>query len=602
MKPYLVVVDTTQIQPYIFASNRLAENIGASWLVKQATGAWALEAIAQVAHRHNIVDAASCQLDPKRNIEHNDLDAEVIYATGGNMLALFKDEALARQFVRQHSRRALCAAPGLTLLFSVQCFDWSDQPSQPFDWSAHPDGAGFDPQRHSAGLYQAVQRAFADLDRQKASRAFDAPLLGVGVTAACRSTGLPANAIFSYGEDRDLPLSLGIVAKLCAAEFATDELRHQFSKAIAGDLDFPSDLDQLGRTRGEQSFIAIVHADGNGFGEGMKRLGQRHAHDNRAYINAMRARSQALQQAAETTMSQMLDSLCDFVRQVERLREQRKHPWAVEPPELYPASPTKKYLPFRPLIIGGDDTTFVCDARLALSLAVEYLTLFADQAKHTMEQFGVLLPDERPSACAGIVMVKSRFPFSRAYQLADGLCRNAKRFRAQEQARTKQPQGAYLDWHIALTGLVDDISSLRRREYHTPHGSLTLRPVRLTIGRLDQPLDNNTARDWTVVERVTRAFQKAEWSQRRNKVKALREALRQGPNSVERFLAIYSSASLPELVESDQGTHRRTGWLEGDSTPARCAYFDAIELMDVYLPIEHFDLADLELKPEAEEV
>ncbi len=603
MKPCLVVVDTTQIQSYIFASNRLAENIGASWLVKQATGAWALETIMQVASKHNIADPARGQLDPQRCIERDNLEAEVIYATGGNVLVLFKDETLARQFVRQHSRRVLASAPGLTLLFSIQCFDWAAAPEHVFDWSAHPDGSGFNPERHGGGLYLAVQHAFADLDRQKANRPFDAPLLGLGVTAACRSTGLPATHILSYGEDRNLPLSSSVVAKLRAAPLATDELCEQFRAAIAGDFDFPSDLDQLGRTRGEQSFIAVVHIDGNGFGEAMRRLGQRYAHDNRTYIDALRKRSRALQDAAETTLTEMLNSLTNFVHRVEQARKQGKHLWPVEPPELVLADDNRKYLPFRPLIIGGDDVTFVCDARLALSLTTRYLTLFADRAAEALCKAGALLPDEQPSACAGVAVVKSRFPFARAYQLADELCRNAKRARARAQDTTNQPQGAYLDWHIAISGLIDDLSAMRRREYRTPHGELTLRPVRLTQPKDGTSLTAETARTWTIVERLTRAFQESNWAQRRNKVKALREALRQGPNAVERFVAIYGDAELPELAEGDKGKHRRTGWLDSSSNGslARCAYFDAVELMDLHLPIEHFDLETLDLQPEPEE-
>lgn len=34
---HLVIVDTTGIQSYIFGSNRLRENVGASFLVHQAT-------------------------------------------------------------------------------------------------------------------------------------------------------------------------------------------------------------------------------------------------------------------------------------------------------------------------------------------------------------------------------------------------------------------------------------------------------------------------------------------------------------------------------------------------------------------------------------
>jgi hypothetical protein len=36
----LVAVETAHIQSYIFASNRLRENVGASYLVTAATGEW----------------------------------------------------------------------------------------------------------------------------------------------------------------------------------------------------------------------------------------------------------------------------------------------------------------------------------------------------------------------------------------------------------------------------------------------------------------------------------------------------------------------------------------------------------------------------------
>src|SRR5262249_42346964 len=50
----LLIADTAGIQPYIFGSNRLRENIGASHLVAQATGGWALDAVRAAAPRHNI--------------------------------------------------------------------------------------------------------------------------------------------------------------------------------------------------------------------------------------------------------------------------------------------------------------------------------------------------------------------------------------------------------------------------------------------------------------------------------------------------------------------------------------------------------------------
>ena len=41
----VTVLDTTGIQPYIFGSNRLRENVGASYLVSQATDEWVKEVL-----------------------------------------------------------------------------------------------------------------------------------------------------------------------------------------------------------------------------------------------------------------------------------------------------------------------------------------------------------------------------------------------------------------------------------------------------------------------------------------------------------------------------------------------------------------------------
>lgn len=579
---WLVVVDTTQIQPYIFGSNRLAENIGASWLVKQATGEWALDEVIRAAPRTNIQDKAKNRLDPAKHIEGGNLDAEVIYAGGGNVLVLFADEPKARAFVRGLSRKVLRDAPGLQLLFAKQRLDWDAQPAQLFD---------------------KVMEAFKDLEKQKAQRAHDAPLLGLGVTMACQSTGLPAVMLHRYAREPWRPISAEIEAKMNAADESHGELREQFKQAIGSEYDFPRDFDDLGRERGEQSFIAVVHADGNGFGQAMIEIGKRNRGDNRAYINTVRQRSQAVARASLQTMSDVLDLLCrpqviehdkddqgrerrSIIRRVSTdrgeevvsqitLQREGKHWW----------------LPLRPIVYGGDDVTFVCDGRLGVSLAVEYLTHFKEHATRELK--------EASSASAGVAIVKSHYPFARAYALADELCKSAKRFRAQEHERTGQEQGSYLDWHFAVGGLVGELNEVRRREYRTRHGDLCLRPLDLDA-ELPQEVNVLTARRWEVVKKALDAFQEKDWATRRNKVKALRDALRQGKEAVQRFCLIYLNdagkpSELPALTktENDAGAHRRTGWLDSGEE-ARCAYFDAIELVDVYMLLVQQSVAEAE--------
>ena len=51
---YLLLIDTTQTQRYIFSSNRMRENIGASYLIAKATTEWVFQAIVglNIAHKY----------------------------------------------------------------------------------------------------------------------------------------------------------------------------------------------------------------------------------------------------------------------------------------------------------------------------------------------------------------------------------------------------------------------------------------------------------------------------------------------------------------------------------------------------------------------
>ena len=101
----LVIVDTAQIQPYIFGSNRLRENIAASHLVAEATGSWSTDAVRTVAPRHNIKSDGT--LDSTTHIEDPTikLDAEMLYSGGGNFVVLFRDVGIAQNFTRILSRK-----------------------------------------------------------------------------------------------------------------------------------------------------------------------------------------------------------------------------------------------------------------------------------------------------------------------------------------------------------------------------------------------------------------------------------------------------------------------------------------------------------------
>ena len=76
------------------------------------------------------------------------------------------------------------------------------------------------------------------------------------------------------------------------------------------------------------------------------------------------------------------------------------------------------YSPFRPILKEGDDITFITDGQLgSIPFAEKYLELMSNRT---------LLNGKRLSACAGVAIIKPKYPFFRGYSLAEELCQRAK--------------------------------------------------------------------------------------------------------------------------------------------------------------------------------
>ncbi|MEG4228546.1 hypothetical protein QUA35_20750 [Microcoleus sp. N9_B2] len=558
MKNFTVtVLDTTGIQPYIYGSNRLRENIGASYLVSQATDDWAREALNTFAQKDinrkvYAFDPTKHQPDAKPHIEdeENGLAAELVYAGGGNTVLLFSDEKYAVEFTKILSKKILEEAPGINLVAVHKNFDWDSQ-----------------------SLYKVVQELMKnDLDIKKRSRIPSAPLLGLGVTAVCRSTQLVAVGMSEkFESDEGYLISREIDAKHKVVSKANDKLQQIFATSL-GSYQFPLRTDKMGRSQGDSSYAAVIHADGNGMGKRFQNFGA--GKSNRDYIIAMRQLSHSVNQAGINALRKVVEILVKSIIDVEENGKTIKKvmgKFAIE----------GNNLPFRPLVYGGDDVTFVCDGRLGLELAAIFLQEFEEQT----------IADGEPiKACAGICVVKTHYPFARAYQLSEDLCRQAKKFVKEDE---NKGDFSALDWHLAASGLSGSISDIRQREYSVKIpdfdkvASLSMRPVSL---KKEQDTDWRT---WEGFTKVVQHFNEdQEWKARHNKVIALRDVLRQGIDATKNFLKNYriKNEQLPTFPEcSGQGVGlAEKGWLDGI-----CGYFDAIEAMEFYISLREECNADL---------
>lgn len=553
----IVILDTRQIQSYIFGSNRLRENIGASYLVKKATEDWVKQVLFSQFSREKLtlpVDDPQCP-------------AKIVLTGGGNAVLYFREDGQGKRFVQRYSRAVLECAPQLQLAAVVHSFT------------------------SLGGMKTAVDDAFTKLETTKQGLAPSTPLMGLGVTVKCRSTGLAAMELsppIPGADDGDqYPASAEIIAKLNQLKAANDYLNDQFNPD-RNQYEFPFDLDNLGRSAGEQSFIAVVHIDGNDMGQRIKAYQDEHK-ETRAFLDASEKISQEINRAGETALRETIVALVKAIKFV-RGKPYIRHTTAyndeittitLKEVEWLNRKTGEKvgtgryYLPFRPIVFGGDDTTFVCDGRLGISLALTYIRAFEAATQDFLSS------NDNLTACAGVAIVKSHYPFARAYGLAEDLCKQAKMYRRHLMIDQQLADISCLDWHFALSGLLGSLADIRRREYGVLAGNLTLRPVTLE-GNAIEPL-----RAWPVIDNGIQAFQdtgngqqEAGWSTKRNKVKALRDALRQGPDAVEHFRAAYRLETLPEVADIG-GSISLTGWSDRD-----CAYFDALELADWYIPLK----------------
>jgi hypothetical protein len=525
--PVLTATDLLGIQRFVFASRRLRDVIGASLLVARACSSLGDGPIAQHPAAHRLM------------------------AAGGNALLRFDDLSAARDFAKRYTRWLHDTAPGLEAVVVHRAY-------------------------HAGELARAIRALHVDLARAKLERIPSAPLAGLSVTETCHETGLPAVEVGRLGGQRS-PVSRATLAVRAAWKRDRDRSPWVRDLTRIGDRELvtlarPRELDDLGRSQGDTSILAVVHIDGNRIGRSISTwLDACVGEDcpDADLWTRFDALSRGLDILAEGAMKRVMDRVARSL--VTRVNDGAQRVTSVvgTVPDLAftlrPAAPDAELgdeagvcLPVWPVLVGGDDLTFVCDGRLALDLTEAALGAF--EASRVPEL-------GRVTASAGVAMVRSHAPFSRAYDLAEALCREAKqRWDEGEHSR----RGCALDWHLGEVRPGERVSALRDRQYDG--GRLTARPMLLG--------DAVTPGTWRWLDAALlspdgeHSFRNpAVWGERRNKVKVLREALRQGGGAVERALEAW------QKVDAGLRLPPRT------ETGARTPLLDAIELIDVHAPL-----------------
>ena len=340
MSKYLYGAAVQGIQGFIFKTNELKHIVGASELVEQI-----------------------CTYD----FDEFAKNGESVVRAAGNIKFIFDRKEDCQKAVREFPKKVMTKAPGITISQAVVAFD---------------DDFG-----------KAIDNleALLKVQRNKPSRSVNSGLIGI---KRANNTGLPVVCIRKVDE-KEIYIDEPTLKKegsqnvkgLCEKSFGKDAL---IEKRIAYNI---SDITD------KNDWIAIIHADGNGLGKVVQKVGKQ----KDLFMEFSQKLDLATQEAANHAFKVVSNKFAD-----------------------------KQIIPIRPVVLSGDDMTVIVRGDLAVHYAKAFISAFEEKTK---EHLGEKLKDKHVfdedkdylTACAGIAFVKSSYPFYYGYQLAEDLCGEAKK-------------------------------------------------------------------------------------------------------------------------------------------------------------------------------
>ncbi len=513
----LVLLETSGNQPFIFDTNKLGENVGASELTNQSGTAFVLDAVKDAGGP--TFDRAELRRDLlnraiNKPIEQSGVKVEVIVASSGKALLAVDSESTGKKIVAQVTRRALEDAPGLDICGAVST-------------------VGFD---ITAGTIDKDVAA-VHLRRERVRSRLAGPearFARIPVVDECATSGLPASFIDVKAPDARLPARSTVAGtKRSAAPTGLERMQKTVRDSTRQGgrvLRLHDNIDQLEKHFEGLDWLAVIHSDGNGIGGiFLDFLKFSAAKSSREYLDRQRRFSIALDICTERAFASALQNMANRMDQAQQTRQNGR-------------KPSSRKLPVVPLVLGGDDMTVICEGRHALLLARDYLVAFEKETADPNGPEGGIVHQiartafggtGRLSACAGIAIVKPHYPFHAAYDLADDLIQSAKD--AKEKVSSQGPNSghypcSFLDFLIHHDSTGQELKSIRKRLV-VPAGdgstlSLVDRPYVVT-DRATLSADKPAGLDWA---------QRHHWDHLADRVKTINdldlEGRRQLPSSM----------------------------------------------------------------------
>lgn len=390
MSKYLYGAAVQGIQDFIFKTNKLQHIVGASELVEQ------------------ICTSAFEEFEVKGK-------GESIVRAAGNIKYVYESLEDCKKAFRNFPKKIMLMAPGITVSQAVAVYDDDSKFGDAID-----------------GVEQLLKT-----QRNKAPKSVMTGLMGI---KRANNTGLPATQINKNGEFVDDSTvqkeTFNETKLLCEKSFTHPKLLHS---NVAYDI---KDI------TGKNDWIAIIHADGNGLGKVVQKVGK----NKEVFCMFSQKLDEATKNAAHTAYDKLKSS--------KKIKEEG-------------------IIPIRPVVLSGDDMTVIIRGDLAIEYAGAFIDAFEIETKRLLS--GILtenrvFADNKNylTACAGIAFIKSSYPFYYGYQLAEELCGQAKKDTkaiAKERGSEDNLPDSCLMFHKVQDSFITDYDAIVERELSVKSGT-----------------------------------------------------------------------------------------------------------------------------------
>ena len=559
MEKFLVISEVSKKQGYIFKTNKLKENIGASTIIEYITEGLPKEKLAEVLGK----DIAKIK------------DENVVNAGGGNSLFIMDNEDDAKEFITRTTRTVLEYFPGVEFFMAYESFDYNND-----------------------SIIDAIDKIYKKLNDKKSARASVFRKKSYGIEQNCVTTGLPAykryDGSFLSKEScikRDWSDEKKIEEffekknwkRYKEKKYDENTISKVINKFENEGYRFTKEIEDLITEKDENSYVAIISLDGNKMGEKIEHMRNEArkredknnmAESNKNYIENLYKFSNNIKKYYEKAFIDMLSVISSNYDKKQNIEEKLKL-------KEKNKGQDKKLMPVRPIILAGDDVCFICNAKIAL----ECVNLFIK----SLNQQDNNIEGKQLNACAGICMLKSSYPFDKGYEIAENLCKNGK-------AKIVDSNDASLvDFHICQGEISTSLNEIRSRAHINKDVELNIKPFYINITEAIEDekksgkYERITKRDtFNTYENFKNEFKRVEEKTKdcKGKIRKLRDVFPQG---IEKTRLFMNKNMITEDFSKGFGLPAdaiKYGFYQIDGKNT-CLYFDIIELQDMFINLDY---------------